>query len=193
MQNILDSFPDQALTAEQEAKLSERGKHGDLAVANMYQAVLYANTCCGGKIEDQGELVSLCYDAMTKAAENFTPEKGRFFAFAKPRIRGALLRYWNTTAATVRNAETLGGYEEAQDDGEVDELELDRMEIRERLAQVNEIVATRCTDRERAIMHMIFSLNFTYAEVGKMFDISRAAAQAIASKVIVKVKRLLNK
>jgi RNA polymerase sigma factor (sigma-70 family) len=197
--NILDSFPKTELDAKTEARM----KPEDLSVAYMHEAVLYARACCASEIPD-GELVSICYDAMMKTAKLFSPERGRFFAYCKPRIRGSLLRHWKTTMATVRNAEvvpelsTAVFLDEAPDseirdyDTPHSEPDFDSIGFRERWAEVSAILAKRCTDRERTIMQLVFSMHFTFEETGKVLGISRAAAQAIASKVIERVQKVLN-
>jgi RNA polymerase sigma factor (sigma-70 family) len=183
--NILDSFPKTELDAKAEASLKPEA----LAVAYMHDAVLYARTCSADKIPDP-ELVSICYDAMLKVAARFKPARGRFFAFCKPRIRGALLRHWTTTAATVRNADTESL--EADWDAACPVNGFDQIDLHERWAEVSEILARRCTDRERTIMQLVFSMNFTFEQTGSVLGISRAAAQAIASKVIERVKKILS-
>lgn len=191
MSRILDQFPVTVINAKTEAAMTPE----DLAVAFMHEAVLYAKACCSNEIPDD-ELVSICYDAMVKTARRFSPKRGRFFAFCKPRIRGSLLRHWKTTAAVVRNADTVSVNNPDAEDTEIEvpetsfsEPDFDSILFRERWADVSRIIAKTCTDRERAIMQLVFSLHCTFEEAGTAFHISRAAAQAIASKVIDRVKK----
>lgn len=197
--NILDSFPETSLDPSAEALLLKRGKNTDLVLANMRQAVIYGRTCCGGKLGDD-ELVSICYDAMTKCAELYKSDRGlHFFAFCKPRIRGAITRTFNLLPA-VRNAEcvsldsgSLPLVEDEDDTTGTPSTEFDHeiIHLRERWRDVGDLLASRFCDRERAIMYLVFSLNFTFEKAGQLFGISRAAAQAIASDVIEKLRLIL--
>jgi RNA polymerase sigma factor (sigma-70 family) len=169
----------------------------ELVMSALAEAVPYARTCCSGKIRDD-ELTSICYEAMTKCAERYSPKRGKFFAFCKPRIRGALLRYWNTTGAVVRNAECVPLAADCEKDDSCfvpeeasEEPDFDRIDFHERWAQVSKVLARVCTDRECAILQLVYSMNFTFEETGKRFDISRAAAQAIAAKCIERIKKMM--
>lgn len=197
--NILDQFPKAAVSAEAEAKMTPENR----AVAFMNAAVRYAGTCCQHEIPND-ELVSLCYDVLVKVGKRFSPNRGRFFAFCKPRIRGALFRYWKTTAAVVRNAvgtESLGvtlsegGHEDALPEN-VDEpgaIDSAHMALRERRREVADLAARQCNDRELTILQMIYTHHFTFDRVGKLHSISRAAAQAAAAKVILRLKRSVSR
>ena len=163
------------------------------------EAVPYARTCCSGQIEND-ELTSICYETMQKCAKRYDPKKGKFFAFCKPRIRGALLRYWNTTGAVVRNADCVPILADCEDhevgpptEECVAEPDFERIDFHERWGQVSQFMAEHCTDRERALVQLVFSMNFTFEQAGERFDISRAAAQAIVSKVIERIKKALVK
>jgi DNA-directed RNA polymerase specialized sigma subunit len=195
--NLLDHFSKEKLTQKVEARLSEN----DLALANMHEAVLYARACSGNDKLTDGELISVCWDALRKSAARFRPRRGtRFFAFCKPRIRGALVRHYNQMNV-VRNGEC----EPVQvddaglpDDYSVEkdlpnvEPDFESIGFNERWAQVSGVLARTCTDRERTIMYLVYSLHFTFKEAGSVFGICRAAAQAIASRVIVRVKHTIN-
>lgn len=203
--NILDQFSETKLTAEQEASLCKRRRFNDMCLATMREAVTYARTCSNQKIADDA-LISLCWEVLSKLAPRHDPNRGRFFAYAKQRLRGALSDYW-TAQEPVRNAHTIpinpvpiktGDAEIIGDPGFEDNINAPSQEpdfplidFHERFAEVSEVLAKNFTDRERALMQMVFSNNLTYAEAGKLFGISRAAAQAIASKVIDRVKELL--
>lgn len=171
----------------------------------MREAVTYARTCCKGKIEDP-ELVSICYDAMLKTAKRFNPSMGhRFFAFCKPRIRGALQDHW-VAQEPVRNAHTVAlepvptKSPDPEGWGDMDnpatptqEPEFEAINFREQFRQVANIMARHCTDRERAILIMVFTHSFTFEEAGDLFGISRQMVQNIAAKAIEKIKTVLAK
>ena len=163
----------------------------------MEEAVPYARTCCQGQLQDD-ELTSLCYETLVKCAKRYDPKRGRFFAFCKPRIRGALLRYWNTQGVTVRNAVTVpleikDGEDEETPAVGVADPDFDRINFREQWQQVSAIMVKTLSDRECAILQLVYCLNFTFEQAGARFDVSRAAAQAIAAKAIQKIKSKLPK
>lgn len=204
--NIIDQLPNKKpLTIAQEGSLQRRGRLNQLVMANIREAAVYAKAC-NGKIADD-ELVSLCYETLMKTAAKFHPKhRVRFFAYSKPRIRGALLRRFSK-AALVRNGECVPmrdvrlphapTWEElpephAQDEGsDSSEPEFDLIDFRERFAEISSIVAKHCNDREQAILMLVFNYSFTFEQAGKCFDICRAAAQAIASDAIDRVRKIL--
>lgn len=70
----------------------------------MVEAFLYARTCARHAFSDE-ELISVCYLALTRAANNFNQRKikGRvFFSYAKLFIRGHIKKEWKKLDA-VRN------------------------------------------------------------------------------------------
>jgi DNA-directed RNA polymerase specialized sigma subunit len=110
--NLLNSLPSETLTRDEENLLAKKIKKGGaraedaankLALYNMREGFLYAKGV-GHKITDEGEVFSLTYKALLSSAYRFDPKfGGRFFAFSKARIRGALKRYWNSLD-TVKHA-----------------------------------------------------------------------------------------
>ena len=110
MMPLIDQFPKEKLTREQEAALSARIKGGDedatneLVLATMREALLYTGRTSHGEIGDDMR-VSLCYQRLMRAAKRFDPAQGRFFAFAKAALRGVMQTYWEDKG-TVRNAKS---------------------------------------------------------------------------------------
>lgn len=202
--NILDSFPP-SIDCDAELALLKKNKKTEVVLASMREAVLYGRTCCGGKLDDS-ELVSLCYEALQKTVTLFDAKRGlRFFSFSKPRIRGAILRHFNNTS-TVRNAECISlqvaeGHEEeaenmyaAMEHYEVyDDFNFDLVNFRERWSEIHRYVMRTCSDRDCTIMFLVFSLDFTFDQAGKVFGITRSATQAIAARIILDVKRSILK
>lgn len=203
--SLLDQFPAEKLTKEQEISLTNRHRFNSLVLGTMREAVAYARTCSNGKIEDS-ELVSICYDAMLKTAKRFDPRRGyRFFAFCKPRIRGALQDYW-VAREPVRNAHTVPlepvpthspdpeGWADTDNPATpTQEPEFEAINFREQFRKVSDIMARHCTDRERAILIMVFTHSFTFEEAGDLFGISRQMVQNISAKAIEKIKNVLDK
>src|SRR5258708_7664886 len=101
----LNTLPDKNLTKDQETALSRSIQKGPgkqeaihrLVVNNLKEASIYAKHYCPKDLFADGEIMSLCYDVLTKSAPRFKPEFGiRFVAFCKPRLRGAVKRHCTT-------------------------------------------------------------------------------------------------
>lgn len=93
--NILDGLPVEKLTPEQETGLVKSKDYESLIMHSLREAVLYAGHCARGKIEP-GELLSLCYSALSKSAPRFRPGGITFLAYSKPDLRGEISRYWKS-------------------------------------------------------------------------------------------------
>ena len=118
----LNTLPDRNLTKEQEAILSRRIRKGPrkqeaidkLVVNNLKEASIYAKHYCPKDLFSDGEIMSLCYDVLTKSAPRFRPSFGiRFVAFCKHRLRGAVKRHCCTLDvvkhASVKRTDNFGG------------------------------------------------------------------------------------
>lgn len=184
-------------------------RNNKLVMDALAEAVPYARTCSNGRLPDD-ELTSICYEAMMKCAKKYDPKRGKFFSYCKARIRGALLRHWSVAGAVVKNAECVpfntgrvdtspaskeltlpGEFTEPDDGGMFVEPDFERIDFHERWNQISGILARVCSDREHALIQLVYSMNFTFAEAGKRFNISRQAAQVIVAKVIDRVKEQL--
>jgi len=118
----LNTLPDRNLTKDQEAALSRRIRKGPgkkealdrLVVNNLKEASIYAKHYCPKDLFSDGEIMSLCYDVLTKSAPRFQPSFGiRFVAFCKHRLRGAVKRHCTTLDvvkhASVKRTDNEGG------------------------------------------------------------------------------------
>lgn len=122
MTPLIEQLPTEKLTAEEEIRLAARIRRGSrkaantLVMATMREALLYTRRTGSNLIDDQ-ERISLCYEKMMKIVGRFNPRKYkiRFFAFAKPALRGQMKTYWKTkdvvrNATEVISADYLGGW-----------------------------------------------------------------------------------
>jgi len=85
-----------------------------LVLNNLKEASIYAKHYCPKDCFSDGEIVSLCYDVLTKSAPRFNPKFGiRFVAFCKHRLRGAVKRHCCTLDvvkhASVKRTDNFGG------------------------------------------------------------------------------------
>lgn len=220
--NPLDDFPEDKLTRDQEDALAKSKRPEDketLVLHNMREAVIYARYCCGDGITD-GELISVCYDVLTRGAQRFKPGWSRFFAFCKPGVRGYVKRSWRQKDV-VKNGETVAidsrdprkGERDVCDDGkiwddedqvtpehEITEPEFDAIRMRERWEHVKGTMDKVCTEQERAVLTLAYTNGYNFAEIARLLgDITRSAVQRTHRVALRKIrwelleqKRLLN-
>jgi len=103
--NILDGLPEEILTRDAEDKLAWQHTEqslNELVLHNLREAFRYARYLCASGIADD-ELLSVCYIALRGAARTFKTGQIRFFAYAKPHVRGQISREWKTKDV-VRNS-----------------------------------------------------------------------------------------
>jgi RNA polymerase sigma factor (sigma-70 family) len=216
---LLESLPADVLTREQEfalaatiQKTKDEDTVNDLVLHTMREGFLYAKKVCRSKIEDD-ELFSLCYIALRRNAKRFRPGGVRFFAFAKPGMRGALSRYWKTLD-TVKNsslhesevedyapAQVFIGSDIEQDDytsavcfayRDADEPTVDpdfrSIDIREKLDIVKDIAKRKLSEQERMILDLTYTSGFTFQKIGDLTNTTRSAAQLIHTKALRKIR-----
>lgn len=102
--SIIDDFPRERLSRAEEDKLAG-GSESDmvkLVMHSMREAILYTGRTCHDSIPVD-ERTSLCYQELMMSARRFKPGRVRFFAFAKPGLRGRMKTHWRAQGA-VRNA-----------------------------------------------------------------------------------------
>lgn len=215
---LLESLPQDKLELPQEFALAEKIQKtkdedtvNDLVLHTMKEGFLYAKRVCRSKIEDD-ELFSLCYIALKRNAKRFRPGGVRFFAFAKPGIRGALSRYWKTLD-TVKNSsmhetgdvgkrfhpeydrEDLRHDDSANDTIEEsspsepwEEADFRLIYFREDLAIINDIIAKKLSEQERMILDLVYKSGFTFPTIGKLTNTTRSAAQLTHAKALRKIR-----
>lgn len=92
----MNDLPTEPLTPEQEnalAKAKTEDARNTLVLHSMREAMAYAYRCSRGMLE-RDELFSLCYDALQRAAKRFSPNRIRFFAYAKQDVRRGITIAW---------------------------------------------------------------------------------------------------
>lgn len=92
----MNDLPTESLTQDQEnalAKQKTEDARNTLVLHSMREAMAYAYRCSRGML-DRDELFSLCYDALQRAAKRFSPNRIRFFAYAKQDVRRGITIAW---------------------------------------------------------------------------------------------------
>jgi RNA polymerase sigma factor (sigma-70 family) len=214
--DILNDFPSDRLTTEQEESLAADIKGGSeaaqttLTMHNMREAVIYMRRVNRDELPDD-ELVGVCYAALMRNAKRFRPGWRRFFVFAKAGLRGAVKRHWKTRKI-VRNAETVSmeaaHTEHAQrTDSEIlgiddvlrpvtpalfepEQVEPDFAGIftRERWEFVSKIIDAKCSEQEKMVLSLAYQSGFNFQEIGNMLRVSRSAIQSVHARALKKVR-----
>lgn len=212
MSTPFEDLPEK-ITLEEEQLLIKKGTAAaklKIVMANMREAVKYCHglTQNGGELHTD-EIMSLCYTVLCASVERFKPGYSRFFAFSKPRLRGAICRNWKTRDV-VKHSKTVPldeaketpsqkprvlTNEERPEDEWPHELssqivEPDYSEIfqHEELEPIKEIIETKLNEQERMVIDLAFKAGFNFAEIGRLLGVSRAATQSTAQRAISKIK-----
>jgi RNA polymerase sigma factor (sigma-70 family) len=225
MPNILLGLPEHPMTVEDEnncavfiQRTRDEDKINQLVMSVMRDAILYAGRCARGRIPP-GELFSLCYSALCKAAPRFYPGGIRFFAYAKQDVRGEISRYWKSLdvvkSASAHEDKTTAPifkvkvYNDAERDTEdvmceipdealtptLIEPEFDLINIRERWAIVAPLLHKHLTERERMVLSLFYESGFSFEQICKMVvpTVSRSAIQHAHGCALRKIRNALSR
>lgn len=208
MKDILDGLPEKgALTPEQESQLI--GDAPTLALHNMREAFFYAKKCCRGMLSDD-EIYSSIYESLCAAAKNFKPNRIRFFAYAKPYIRGGLSLVWKSKDVVKRGKNEIvpefEAPEGAQDwegsDGITGmfvrekqpklhpstEPDIESVQVREEYALIQPLMKSMLTDKEQTVIAFRYKSGMTFERIGKLLDTSRADIQLTHARALKKLR-----
>jgi RNA polymerase sigma factor (sigma-70 family) len=186
-----------------------------LVMHNMREAILYAGRCARGRIEP-GDLFSLCYTALGKAAPRFRPGGIRFFAYAKQDIRGEIARYWKSLDVVKNSSEHesethpqvirknfTSGAEEGEEEGhELDveaiepqfsEPEFEAINVRERWSIVAPLLHKYLNERERMVLSLVYESGFNFEQIRNLVvpTVSRSAIQNTHGRALRKIRNAL--
>lgn len=181
--SVLETFPPEL--SDDDAKVLLRSKSYEEAIlGTMREALRYSRKCCRGQFED-GELISVCYDAMNAAAPKYNEKFGiSFFAFAKQYIRGGLSKEFKKR--DPHQEEKL----EAAPEGSV-ELDFGNIDLKERLAVVWPVVERRLNPIEFLVVVLRYRSGFSFEEISRLRGVSRQAIQRTHCQALKKLKRVL--
>jgi len=200
-EGLLRGLPTVTLTAEVELDLARKGdedSRNDLALHNMREAFFYALACA--KTLPPDEVYSLCYKALSAAARNFEPGRtSRFFAFAKPYIRGEIYRTFKRLTHVVTKAETMEIPVEADDEDLASANfeafqkatavapDFESIQARDEWASIKPLLA-ELTERERMVLQLFYQSGFNFSQIGKLLHVSREAIRVTHVHAIKKVR-----
>lgn len=166
-----------------------------LVMSNMAGATDYMRRICRGA-KTREELISLSYQALARAAENFRAQGKSFLHYAKSYLRGEVARDWERRQV-VRNAPNSSVVEfseevlaEAHAPTFFDELDFQSIETREETQALKRCLK-RLTPYERQVIRMHYIEGKTFQDIGTMMKVGRSAVQATHAKAVLKMRRFL--
>lgn len=226
-EHLLRGLPKKQLTTEQENALASRIQQAkekkrtdeesinELALYNMREAFSYACGCNrNGRLIAPGIIISICWAALSSAAGNFQPGRIRFMAYAKPYVRGEVIKSFNTDKV-VRNADCrslvpdeIFGTSEDDHDGvelhktvdtkdllfaKVDVIESNAEGImtRDEWNVLVPILQSRLSEKERMVLELKYQSGFNFRQIGDLLRVSRSDTQATHTRAINKVRGAL--
>lgn len=191
--NLLADFPQAPLTPEREQEALAKGDHESIVLHAIVPAFKYAQQGCRGRLSP-GELLSLCYVALTKAVKNFKPNQQRFLSYARPYLRGELASEWRRKD-TVRNAakhETELPKDKLPEPLEDNCVEPVFNHWKEMWEKIEPIIRAKLTSRELLVLELNFKARLNYREIGeRLGGLSRSRVQQIQQAAILKIRRAL--
>lgn len=210
MSTILNGIPEERLTLEQETELASQADKTPLVLANLREAFFYARGCYQSRGQDDGEILSACYDGLLSASKNFKPGGLRFFSFAKAHVRGALSKAVRShdVVRKVREVEPLLDADEESEDTvdapytpdhrkELPACELpdfNEIFIREEFSQIAPLLRKVLNDRQRMILELHFQGGLNLREIASMIGYSRAYVHIAKQTALKKIRnRLIDK
>jgi RNA polymerase sigma factor (sigma-70 family) len=212
--NLFDAWPEK-ISPEIEADLyskifgaeSEETKavfRENLVLYSMREGYAYAHHFGRNKF-DEGQLVSLAYEALRRAVKNFKPNGGcRFFAYAKPYIRGEVFRAFSAvdiiprmtrvSLEVCREGHPETGeidlyHEENPEIGGSETMDFDRMHWAELWAKLEPHLKSLTKKEQSVIADFREGLNFR--EMGDKRSVSRAAMQSTFARALGKLRKAM--
>lgn len=218
--DLLNGIPKEKLPVSDEDKLAREAteeSHSKLVLYNIREAFLYARYVCRAKLHDE-EVLSAAYLALTQAVQNYKPgtKAGiRFFAYAKPYVRGVIFREWKSRDV-VKNAkhESLDvplrdsvrwgrSVEPDQHDGpwtfsDVYKHELEptghcdpdfeSIALHEKMDVLKPLIKTALSEHERMVIELAYFGNFNFEDIGRKLGVTGAAVQNTHTRAIRKLR-----
>lgn len=209
MKDLLDGLPEiGSLTRGQELTVEPE----TLALHNMREGFFYAKKCCRAMLPDD-EIYSAVYEALCKAANNFKPGHIRFFAYAKPYVRGALSTVWREKNVVKRGNNAVKLLSESDADMSITEREedadgitgilfrekhipfppstepdIDSIQLREEYKLLEPLLRSVLTDKEQTVIALKYKSGLTLQKIGELLDTSRPDIQATHARALKKLR-----
>lgn len=206
MSAVLQGVPD-SVSPEQEAALVQRVDKEELILVNLKEAFFYGKGCYQSRGMVDGEILSAAYDGLRAAARTFRPGGLRFFSFAKPHIRGALIKVTRAKYVVKKtpDVEQLPDPEEGVGDEQSDdivvetktwkgEFTLPRLReffVKDEYDQLAPLLRTVLNDRQRMIIELHFQGGLNLQEIAELIGYSRAYVHGAKQTALKKIRNRL--
>lgn len=213
--DLLNGIPKDKLTVPDEDKLAREATEESLAklvLHNVREAFVYARHVCRAKLSDE-EVLSAAYLALTQAVQNYKPgtKPGiRFFAYAKPYVRGVIFREWKSRDV-VKNAKhesldvpaqpcpqwPLFSTEEAILDPDMKyecepaghcEPDFASIALHEKLDVLKPLIRSALSEHERMVVELAYFGHFNFEDIGRKLGVTGAAIQNTHTRAIRKLR-----
>ena len=208
--NILDEIPEEKLTLEQEWRCAVDKDHEALTMHSLRESFFYAKGCYQSQSLSDGEILSACYDGLSKAAKRFRPNRIRFFGYAKADVRGSLYRAVREKVVLNKAGEMEELPAETGDDDDDKNVELpcsikfapvcstqpefDAIYVREEWAKLAPLLRSVLNDKERMILELNFQGGLNLQQIADMLQASRANVHHCKQTALKKIRnRLIDK
>ena len=208
MSSLLKGIPEVgSLTPEQEGRLAggDEAALETLVLANLREGVYYAKGSASGCGFSDGELLSAVYDALSAAAQNFQPNRIRFFSYAKPYVRGAIsrLRKSNDLVKRVRTVEPLPvePTDDEPEDGDISvrptkPAELPPCELpdfeglfaREEFARLAPLLRSALDEKSRVVLELNYQGGLNLREIADLLGVTRSDVQHVRHAALKKLR-----
>jgi RNA polymerase sigma factor (sigma-70 family) len=213
--SVLRGLPTEKLSPADEDSLARVGDLESLVLHNMREGFFYARHLSRGKLAED-EVFSAVYIALEHASRNYKPgtKPGiRFFAYAKPYVRGGLSRLWKSKDV-VKNAhhesldvptiDTSARIDRDDDPATMDmdckweteehaDPEFALMHLRERLEAVRPAMKSVLSDHERLVIELTYFGHYNFEEIGEKLGVSRSAVQNAHTRAMRKLRSTLSR
>lgn len=209
--NLFDAWPEKITPSEEAILLTVIFGSGSeeihaaarekLVLCSMREGYAYAHYFGRNKFDD-GQIVSLAYEALRRAAKNFKLDGGcRFFAYSKPYIRGEVFRAFRSDDVVPHmtrvplevpqkeNQETGVASSEHPEIGGSEEMDFDKMHWAEQWAKLEPHLASLTKKEQSVISDFREGLNFR--EMGDKRGVSRAAMQSTFVRALGKLRKAM--
>lgn len=192
--NLLKDFPSEPLSPEKEQELLRNGDTEQIVMHAMVHAVKYCERRNNGLT--RAEIVSICYDALSRAIKKFKPGRQRFFSYACVYLRS---RTYAARRAqdSVRNAykhETPIAEGKSPQPLEADSIEPELNHYKELWAKIEPIIREKLSSREITVLEFHFKAGLNFRQIGeRMGGLSRSRIQQIERAALAKIRTALPK
>lgn len=192
--NLLAGFPQTPLDASQEQDLLAKGDRESIVMHAMVHAVKYCERRSSGLT--RAEIISICYDALSRAIKKFKPGRQRFFSYACVYLRSrtyAARRAQDSVKNAYRHETPIADGKTPQP-LEADSVEPEFSHYKELWEKIEPIIREKLSSREITVLELRFKSGMNFRQIGeRMGGLSGARIQQIERAALEKIRSALPK